>query len=264
MGHEAKAAKIARILCPETVLPPPVENVRSTNPGLLGAVKHWLKANTGLYDRLVSLFSPVRPSPQYDRVLSDLLSLYGPEAVVLNLGSGPCHFRGRDDFINVDLFALPCVDIQADARRVPVQDGCADLLLNIAMLEHVPAPDQVVAEMRRLLRPGGEVFVFLPFLQPFHGAPGDFQRWTMSGAKDLFSGFSQVEVGVGAGPASAWLWTGLEFFSLLFSFGNQTVKDVLFLAVMPLLSPLKHLDLLLCRHPDAMALASGFYVRARK
>jgi SAM-dependent methyltransferase len=261
---ETKSEKITRIRRPDASRGTVGACGRSTSLGLLGRLQHWLKAKPYLYDSLVSMLSPVRPSPQFKRVLDRMLAVHGPESVVLNLGSGPGDFKGRDDFINVDLFALPKVDIQADARDIPVVDECVDLVLNIAMLEHVKEPARVVAEMRRVLKPGGTVFAYLPFMQPFHGAPSDYQRWTMEGARELFADFSGVEVGLGAGPASGMLWMGLEWFSLLFSCGNRTAKDLIFLATMPLAAPFKHLDLLLCSHPGAQVMASGFYVVATK
>lgn len=260
----SKTVKLHRIL--RTGSPPPstAATARSTVPGLLGWVQHLLKSHPRFYRKLVSVFSPVRPSPQFSRELQRLLDTHGPDAVVLNVGSGTGNFRDRADFINIDIFALPGVDIQADARDIPVFEGCADLVLNIAMLEHVPEPDLVVSEMLRVLKPGGLAFAFLPFMQPFHGAPDDYRRWTMNGIRDLFGEFSSVSIGLGAGPASAWTWISLEWFSLLLSFGNRTLKDIIFLATMPFFAPFKHLDLLMCSHPSAEILASGFYVVAKK
>lgn len=261
---DSKTPKLHRILRPGTPPPSLAATARSTAPGLLGRVQHLLKSYPRLYGTLVSIFSPVRPSPQFSRELERLLAAHGHDAVVLNVGSGTGNIKNRNDFINIDIFALPEVDIQADARDIPVLDGCADLVFNIAMLEHVPEPDLVVSEMLRVLKPGGLAFAFLPFMQPFHGAPDDYQRWTMNGIRHLFGEFSSVDVGLGAGPASAWTWITLEWFSLLMSFGNRTLKDIIFLAAMPLFAPFKLLDIILCSHPSAEILASGFYVVAKK
>jgi ubiquinone/menaquinone biosynthesis C-methylase UbiE len=43
----------------------------------------------------------------------------------------------------------------ADARRLPFDDGQFDAVFSHAMLEHLPDPVSVLAEMRRVLRPGG-------------------------------------------------------------------------------------------------------------
>jgi 2-polyprenyl-6-hydroxyphenyl methylase/3-demethylubiquinone-9 3-methyltransferase len=45
--------------------------------------------------------------------------------------------------------------VRADVARVPLADGCADVVSAGEILEHVPDPAAVVAEACRLLRPGG-------------------------------------------------------------------------------------------------------------
>ena len=49
--------------------------------------------------------------------------------------------------------------IQADVTAVPLEDGCADVVVAGELLEHVPDPEAVVDEAARLLRPGGTVVV---------------------------------------------------------------------------------------------------------
>jgi 2-polyprenyl-6-hydroxyphenyl methylase/3-demethylubiquinone-9 3-methyltransferase len=45
--------------------------------------------------------------------------------------------------------------VRGDVRRVPLADGCADVVSAGEILEHVAEPSTVVAEACRLLRPGG-------------------------------------------------------------------------------------------------------------
>jgi len=44
---------------------------------------------------------------------------------------------------------------QADAGALPFDDGCFDGVLAMHMLYHLPAPEQAIAEMFRVLKPGG-------------------------------------------------------------------------------------------------------------
>lgn len=49
--------------------------------------------------------------------------------------------------------------VQGDAHTLPLRDGSFDLVYARYVLEHVHDPARVLAEMRRVLRPGGEAVV---------------------------------------------------------------------------------------------------------
>ena len=49
--------------------------------------------------------------------------------------------------------------LRADARRVPLADGCADLVLAADIVEHIDGWTAVVCEAGRLLAPGGLLYV---------------------------------------------------------------------------------------------------------
>jgi hypothetical protein len=74
-----------------------------------------------------------------------------------------------------------------------------------AVLEHLEFPDAAVAEMFRVLRPGGIVFAATPFLQPYHAYPDHFQNFTLSGHRRLFerAGFTIRDAGTCVGPTFA-------------------------------------------------------------
>lgn len=46
-----------------------------------------------------------------------------------------------------------------DARALPLSSGCADVVVAGEVLEHVPDLDRVVAEVTRILRPGGTLVI---------------------------------------------------------------------------------------------------------
>jgi len=49
--------------------------------------------------------------------------------------------------------------VLGDARRIPLSNGCADVVVAGEVLEHVPDLDRVVAEVTRILRPGGTLVI---------------------------------------------------------------------------------------------------------
>ncbi|WP_295698326.1 class I SAM-dependent methyltransferase [Lapillicoccus sp.] len=52
--------------------------------------------------------------------------------------------------------------LRADATRLPVGDGCLDLVVAFDILEHIPDDARAVAEVRRVLRRGGTFLVAVP------------------------------------------------------------------------------------------------------
>ncbi len=181
--------------------------------------------------------------------------------LVADFGSGTNRYDPR--LLCMDGGAYDNVDIVGDLRMVPISDESLDGVVSIAVLEHVPDPEAHVEEMWRVLKPGGRVLCYVPFMQPFHASPYDYQRYTRAGMEILFRRFDVLDVKVGAGPTSALLWVFQEWLALLLSFGSRRLYRAL-IPLMWLLSPIKFVDLLLARHPNAAVLASGFVIEARK
>jgi len=232
--------------------------------GLKGRIQDLLKRYGRLYYSLLLLLGPVWGCYRTRRKRRELLAKHDHKSVILDLGSGPQRCMSREDIINLDLFPFDEVDIVADAGDLPVESDSVDLIINVAMLEHAVDPANIVGQMHRVTKRGGDVFCFVPFMQPFHAAPHDYQRWTMPGAKALFSQFRDVEVVVAAGPTSGLLWIVQEWLATALSFGSRVVHDALLLMLMVLTFPVKFLDELLCAFPGSQNVASGFFVFARK
>lgn len=237
---------------------------KSAGEGLSGNIQNRLKNYGKFYYFLINTISPVWGSNKFRKKIKQLLNNYKEQNVIINLGSGPINYQGRKDIINIDIYAFDEVDIVCDAFDVPFNDNTVDLVINLAMLEHIANPKKIVSEIYRYLKYGGEIICYVPFMQPLHAAPHDYFRWTRKGAMELFKNFKDVHVGVGAGPTSGLLWIMQEWLSLLFSFGNSTLKDILFLIFMLITFPLKFIDILLENHPMADKIASGFYIHAKK
>jgi SAM-dependent methyltransferase len=108
--------------------------------------------------------------------------------------------------IGTDVYASTMTDIIADGHSLPFRDGVFDAVVIQAVLEHVLDPSVVVAEIHRVLRPGGVVYAETPFMQQVHMGAYDFTRFTKSGHRWLFRRFEEIEAGAvsGAGMASIW------------------------------------------------------------
>ncbi|MCW2667571.1 MAG: Methyltransferase type 11 [Frankiales bacterium] len=56
-------------------------------------------------------------------------------------------------------------DLQLDLQDIALPDSSVDVVLTPHVLEHVPDTDRALRELRRILRPGGDVFLQVPFPQ---------------------------------------------------------------------------------------------------
>jgi SAM-dependent methyltransferase len=77
------------------------------------------------------------------------------------------------------------IDIFGDGHELPVRSASVDTVLSLEVLEHVPDPDRCVAEMARVLKPGGRLLLTVPFAAPLHQLPYDFRRFTPRGLTEL-------------------------------------------------------------------------------
>jgi len=76
-------------------------------------------------------------------------------------------------------------DVVYDGSEIPFGDGAFDTVLSNQVLEHVPDPRALWAEMVRVLRPGGRLIVTVPFSFRLHAEPDDYWRFTPHALRQL-------------------------------------------------------------------------------
>ena len=123
--------------------------------------------------------------------------------------------RRVSGYVNLDILAMPGVDVQADAQALPFADDVFARVECDAVLEHVVDPARVVREIERVLAPGGYAHLVAPFCHPYHRYPEDYRRFTPDGLRLLAGGLETVAAGWRTGPAATWLVFTLEFAKLL-------------------------------------------------
>jgi hypothetical protein len=196
------------------------------------------------------------------RILQRYIDDSGSDSKWLNIGSG-----GKvlgSNFTNLDIYSGANIDIVASADQISLQDNTFDGLASIAILEHVQFPDLVVNEMYRVLKPNAVAFIEVPFMQPVHAAPSDFQRYTLEGLKALFREFDILECGVSADSASSLAWTLKDPLSILISGGNLKIYQALQWIISPIVLPISWLDFFLESNPMSYISASDYYIVLKK
>ena len=81
----------------------------------------------------------------------------------------------------------------ADLHRLPFKDGSFDKIICNTVLEHVDDPTLVFSEFARVIRPGGRIFMSVPFVWHLHQEPFDRFRFTVHALRHLVAKHGLVE-----------------------------------------------------------------------
>jgi SAM-dependent methyltransferase len=100
----------------------------------------------------------------------------------------------------------PRTRIVCDAQRLPFSDGAFDAVTVQALLDLIPEPDAVAAEVHRVLAPGGLVYSEIGFMQQYHEGDYDYVRYTPLGHRRLWRAFDTIALGAQCGPGMAVAW----------------------------------------------------------
>lgn len=211
----------------------------------------------------------LRPTPTHRSRYTSSLTLafvesFEPDALILNLGAGQRNYGGR--VLNLDIAPMPGIDLVGVAERLPFRDEVFDGVVFQAVLEHVRDSRRALSEIMRVLKPGGRVYVEVPFIQGFHPSPHDNRRYTEPGLRAELEqhGFEVEASGVAVGPASAMAWVTSEFLALLVSWRSARAYQYARLVTDVAVWPIKWADVWLERHEMAHVIASGVWASARR
>lgn len=204
---------------------------------------------------------------QCDPQAEAVVAKHGLQAVVYDLGAGGRKIAPHVQ--TVDFFDSPGTDIVADVTDLPIEADSADLVISTGLIEHVEDAGAVFREMHRILKPGGEVYIEIPFMQQHHDDPIDVRRYTVPGLALTLErhGFEVIDKGFNIGPTVAVLTLSSYWWAMLFE-GENIVSKVLsngvFLVFSVLALPFRYLDKWLMTKKSAYRLAFGVYCLARK
>jgi len=155
-------------------------------PGMLGV---WLNpfyfARKGLYEEVARL------APRMHGQLLDI-----------GCGTKPYQslFSAAECYIGLELDTpgnrvAKRADYFYDGNVFPFDVGKFDGVVCNQVLEHIFNPDRFLQELSRVLKPGGELLLTVPFVWDEHEQPWDYARYSSYGLRDLLerNGFSVLE-----------------------------------------------------------------------
>jgi SAM-dependent methyltransferase len=90
------------------------------------------------------------------------------------------------DLPDSDVYKTVKPDLIWDGYHIPLGDASVDTILLTEVLEHCPEPAKVLAEVNRVLKPGGNIIFSVPFIWYLHETPWDFYRYTPYAIRKLF------------------------------------------------------------------------------
>lgn len=146
-------------------------------------------------------YAKIKPSDNisttgYDSTCQNLIQKFS-DGLILDNGCGVKDYYNLANIINFEIVAYPSTDVVGVGEKLPFKSNIFDAVFSFAVLEHVRNPFECAKEIMRVLKPGGILYIQVPFLQPFHGFPDHYYNMTSSGLKNLFDNNIEIlEAGV--------------------------------------------------------------------
>lgn len=97
-----------------------------------------------------------------------------------------------DEYIGVDFHGEghshknEQIDVFYDGKTLPFPDNHFDSVFSTEVFEHVFNLEEMVVELRRVMKSGAKILVTCPFVIPEHEQPNDYGRYSSFGLKHLF------------------------------------------------------------------------------
>lgn len=112
------------------------------------------------------------------------------------------HLFTVNEYIGIDMeqtgheHKLSKIDVFYDGKNIPFEDEYFDSVFCSEVFEHVFNLDEVIIEIRRVLKTNGLMLITVPFCWNEHEAPYDFGRYTSFGIRHVLEkhGFDVIHL----------------------------------------------------------------------
>jgi len=133
------------------------------------------------------------------------------QGLVLQLSAGGTD-RRFSNVIECEFAIFRHTDVVGDVHNLPFLDEVFAGVISLNAFEHYREPERAMAEVRRVLRPGGKLFLHTAFLQPLHESPNHYFNCTKFGLMQWLRDFTIEKIGVSwnFSPIFALAWQASE------------------------------------------------------
>ena len=149
--------------------------------------------------------------------ISQLAEFYKPGMKVLDIGAGN-NLIDFDGLTKFDMFEYQGVDAIGDSENLPFADESFDMIVSLAVLEHVQDPDKMADEIFRITKRSGRIFILTAFIQWEHSYPYHYFNFSQHGLRQVFKKFKEIE----CGPSP---YTSLSQLTLIILELNKHIQD---------------------------------------
>jgi SAM-dependent methyltransferase len=134
------------------------------------------------------------------KTLSKEVGFVAPKSgVLLDLGCADRFLEPACNSEYLKYIGLDYLDVNFEAGVLPVADDTVDIVMSLAVIEHLRDPGNFLSEIYRCLKPGGVVYLSTPNFQldwkNFYNDPTHVHPYTPESLEQLLklSGFSSVK-----------------------------------------------------------------------
>ncbi|MBF0328440.1 MAG: class I SAM-dependent methyltransferase [Nitrospirae bacterium] len=162
-------------------------------------------------------------------ILKRVLPFYC-RGLTLDVGAGSGKYAGlikkyATDYIGFDNLSsarqfgdkVPAhIGFIGNVMNIPLKSGAAETVICSQVIEHVPEPGELMAELARVCKSNGHIFLATGWMAPYHKEPLDYFRFSKDGFRHLFekNGVEMIELIPNGGVCTFLVWYPMRLIEL--------------------------------------------------
>ena len=178
--------------------------------------------------------------------IAQMIEEIGEDKLVLDIGCSnmwpkqylhsSCSYVGLDYYETAENWYGTKPDVYGDALYLPLKQSCFDVVLLLDVLEHIKDTEQLIKQIRAVIKPNGILIISVPFLYPLHDEPRDYIRLTSYGFDELASrnGFIlEASIALGSPILTSTLLLNISLTKLVINWVSGRSIASVFIVLLP-------------------------------